>query len=278
MISVIIPAHNEETYICSCLWSLLRSSEPVGPAPIQVIVVANGCTDQTAAKVQAMRPDFEQKGWPLNLLTLEQGGKAGALNAGDGAARYGTRVYIDADVQVSPNLLQQLAQVLDRPEAAYAGGQPQVPKSASFISDRYAQFWQKLPFVTQDVPGFGVYAVNPAGRDRWAAFPDIISDDSFVRCHFKAEERYRVFASYQWPITEGFANLVRVRRRQNEGLSELRSLYPALAAEMDSTTPGPVQKWRLLRMDPVGFVIYATVAVVVKLPVLRNRSGWDRGR
>lgn len=280
MLSVIIPAHNEERYIDACLSSLVASSEPkeARQGTVQVIIAANGCTDQTVAKAQAFAQAFDDKGWRLDVLEIEQGGKPGALNAGDRAALYGTRIYIDADIVVSAELLDQLASVLRRPDAAYASGQPIVPPAASLISDRYARFWQMLPFVTRDVPGFGVYAVNAAGRALWQDFPEIISDDSFVRHHFKAQERHRVSATYQWPITEGFVNLVRVRRRQDEGLLELRRLYPKLAAEMDPTTPERAEKWRLFRKDPIGFLIYAAVSIVVRLPVLHNRSGWDRGR
>lgn len=280
MISVIVPAHNEEKYIVSCLSCLLESSNFAAEpgAPLQVIVAANACTDQTVSKAKALAPAFAQKGWRLDVLDLEQGGKPGALNAADSAALYETRAYIDADIEVSPDLLGQLVRVLDRPDAAYASGVPKVPVAASFVSDRYARFWQRLPFVTRDVPGFGVYCVNAAGRARWTDFPDIISDDSFVRHLFRAEERHRVPARYHWPITEGFVNLVRVRRRQDEGLLELRRLYPELSAEMEPTAPSRMEKVRLLCKDPLGFAVYATVAIVVRLPILRNRGGWDRGR
>src|ERR1044072_4004333 len=44
MISVIIPAHNEETYLPETLEALRRQNYPW----FEVIVVANGCTDHTA--------------------------------------------------------------------------------------------------------------------------------------------------------------------------------------------------------------------------------------
>jgi len=87
-----------------------------------------------------------------------------------------------------------------------------------------------------------------------------------------------VSATYSWPITEGFANLVRVRRRQDQGLEQIRQKLPDLAGRMERTSPDKVEKFRLFFKDPLGFVIYSCVAVTVRLPLFRNRSDWERGR
>ncbi|WP_298922074.1 glycosyltransferase [uncultured Roseobacter sp.] len=277
MISVIIPANNEQGYIGTCLDLILRSRAPEA-GPVQVVVVANGCSDATVAEATALTPAYAEKGWQLDVLDLEQGGKINALNAGDRAARYDKRVYIDADIHVTEDLIAQLAQALDRSGAAYAGGRPQIRPARSFISERYARFWEKLPFMASGVPGCGVYALNAAARARWGDFPDITADDTFVRFHFAADEMYGVPATYSWPITEGFANLVRVRRRQDQGLEQMRQQLPELASRMERTAPDGREKLRLFCRDPLGFVIYSAVAVTVRLPIFRNRSTWDRGR
>ena len=279
MITVIIPAHDEEGYIGTCLALVLKSEVPPGETdPLQVVVVANGCSDGTVAEASALIPDFARKGWQLDVLDLKEGGKLNALNAGDRAARHDKRVYIDADIHITAPLIAQLAEALDRPEPAYAGGRPQIRRARTFVSERYARFWEKLPFMAGGVPGCGVYAVNGAGRARWGEFPQIIADDTFVRYHFAPHEMHGVPATYSWPITEGFANLVRVRRRQDQGLAQMRRKFPELADRMERTAPDGSQKLRLFFADPLGFVIYAAVAVTVHLPLFRNRSGWDRGR
>jgi glycosyltransferase involved in cell wall biosynthesis len=277
MITLLIPASNEEHYIGACLSALLASERVQGAQP-EVIVIANGCHDRTAETARSFITAFADKGWTLQVLDLPRGSKIAALNKGDQVARYNLRAYIDADIRVSPGLIAELAAVLDRPDPAYASGRAVVPRAKSFISRRYARFWQKLPFMTRGVPGCGVFAVNGAGRARWGTFPDIISDDTFARFHFAPAEMHGVPALYDWPITEGFARLVRVRRRQNEGLREIQCLYPDLAARMPSTTPDRKEKFRLFLQDPLGFVIYSAVAVAVHLPVFRNRGRWDRGR
>ena len=279
MISIIIPANNEEGYIGACLDHILDSAYPV-PAndPVQVIVVANGCIDATIAEAQAKAPKFVIKGWHFEVLDLAQGSKIAALNAGDQAARYDKIAYIDADITVSQDLIAQLAAALDCSVPIYASGHLQVPPAQSFISRFYARFWEKLPFIKKGVPGCGVYAVNAAGRARWGAFPEIISDDTFVRYHFAPHEMQGVPATFLWPITEGFANLVRVRRRQDEGLAEMHRLYPELSCRMAQTAPNSREKLRLFFRDPIGFAVYAAVSLSVRLPMFRNRGSWDRGR
>src|SRR5438067_1818152 len=45
MISVVVPAHNEERYLGRTLAALRRQNYPL----FEIIVVANGCTDRTPA-------------------------------------------------------------------------------------------------------------------------------------------------------------------------------------------------------------------------------------
>ncbi len=158
---------------------------------------------------------------------------------------------------------------------AYATGTAHIPAAKSALTRAYARFWQGLPFAKSRAPGFGVFAVNAAGRALWGAFPDIISDDTFVRLHFTPDQRQQTAARYDWPMIEGFAALTRVRRRQDAGITELAARYPELMPR--EVTP-PMAFTRLLAMilrDPMGFAAYAAVSVAVRL---RKGKGWVRGR
>lgn len=273
--SILIPAHNEAGYIEPCLEALL-ASDATG-AGVEVIVMANGCTDDTVALAQGYAARFAVKGWPLNVLDLPQGGKMGALNAGDAAAQHGARIYVDADVVVSPPLIAQLAAVLDGDGPRYASGGPIVRAAGSAFTRTYARFWASLPFVTHGVPGFGVFAVNAAARTRWGTFPDIISDDTFVRLSFTPQERHRVPATYEWPMIEGALPLIRVRRRQDIGVAEVKTLFPALWENHDPVPADAPPLWRRALRDPLGFAAFATVGLAVRLPH-RKQERWARGR
>ncbi len=270
MLSVIIPASNEEHYIGPCLTALFASTQPG-----EVIVVANGCQDATAATAIALTPEAKAAGWTLAVLNLPQGGKPNALNAGDAAGTHATRVYLDADVIVSPPLLAQLALALAPHRALYATGTPRIPRPKSAITRAYARFWQKLPFARSNAPGYGLFATNAMGRARWGDFPAIISDDTFIRLHFTPTERLQVPAPYDWPMIEGFAALTRVRRRQDAGVAELGTLHPHLMANEGKPNLPLPHLARLALTDPTGFATYAAVTLATKLT---RQSGWTRGR
>ena len=274
-VSVILPASNEAALIGGCLEALLASEEVPDPQ-VEVIVVANGCHDDTAAVAQGYAARMAARGWRLEVIERVAGGKPGALNAGDAAASGAIRVYLDADVTVAPELLAQLVRALDIDSPRYASGQVEIA-AESAVSRAYARVWQQVPFMRDVVPGCGLFAVNAAGRARWGAFPEIISDDTYVRLHFRPRERAGVAAPYRWPIAEGWRNLIKVRRRQNAGVDEIAARYPALPDNDDKPGFPLSEKLGLALRDPLGFGVYAGVALAVRLTPRREQD-WSRGR
>lgn len=273
-LSVIIPASNEEAWIGRCLAALL-SSDPV-PGGAEAIVVANGCRDATAQVARGFAGQAEAAGWGLAVIEREEGSKPGALNAGDAAARGSLRAYLDADCVVAPGVMAALAAALQGEAPRYAGATPVVPRARSALTRAYGRFWQRLPFARSVAPGYGLFAVNAAGRARWAEFPRLISDDTFVRLQFQPEERVQVEDRYDWPMAEGFAALVKVRRRQDAGMAEIAALHPALLAREGKARPTPGAVARLALADPVGFLAYAAVSLAVRLR--RGGAEFTRGR
>lgn len=114
-ILVFVPAHNEERLLPDLLASLARQDYPAHM--FEVHVVADNCTDQTAAIARRshvhvhVRTDSEHpgKGHALNWL-LEQVQKSGEP--------FDAVVYLDADSIVSPNFLRVIAAHLLRGECA----------------------------------------------------------------------------------------------------------------------------------------------------------------
>ena len=274
-VSVLIPAHNEADWLPACL-DALCAADPVA-GPVEVIVVANGCTDDTAELARKKAPAFEARGWALRVLELAQGSKLGALNAGEAAARGAVLVYLDADVLVSPPLLAQLAEALAEDAPRYASGMPQVTTSGDWVTRHYTRFWQTTGFMTHGVPGFGVFAMNRAGRARWREWPDIISDDTFARLNFRPEERIAVPAPYAWPMIEGFAPLVRVRRRKDIGVAEVEQLFPDLMRN-DDAHDQMRPFWRRALADPLGALVFVAVRLTIHAPIFRSANRWVRGR
>jgi glycosyltransferase involved in cell wall biosynthesis len=273
MLTIIVPASNEAALIGRCLDALIRSTF-VDEAPWQLIVAANGCLDNTAEIARSHSELALSKKIDLTVLEIAEGGKLNALNLAERQASGDVLVYIDADVIVEPELLDQLDQALNHPAPAYATGTLRIARAATWATRTYARFWVRLPFVVDGSPGCGVFAVNRAGRSRWAQFPPIISDDTFVRLHFAPSERVSVAAGYSWPMVEGFENLVRVRRRQDRGVEEIARQYPMLVANGEKSRPPLL---RLAAADPAGFLLYSLVTLMTKLPS-RSSDRWARGR
>jgi len=272
--SIIIPANNEEAWIAACLEAVL-GSERLEAA--QIIVVANGCTDRTVEIANRYVKLAEAKKWEMLVIDLSIGDKLHALNVGDHRAVGDNRVYLDADVQVSTRVLHQIERALDREEPAWASGKMQMA-AGTRISRAYGRFWSRVPFMAKSVPGSGLFAVNEAGREKWGEFPNIISDDMYVRLLFKPRERFGVPGTYVWPIAEGLKNLVKVRRRQNKGVAQIAERYPHLLKNEDK---GSFDKGQLANVAinyPFSFCVYAFVALMVRFTKDQSGSDWSRGR
>ena len=281
MLSLIIPSHNEENHILPCLRAIaVQTGLPVGHG-MQVIVAANGCRDATVALAQSMDTDLTAAGFDLTVLDIAEGNKINALNRAELAARYADRVFIDADVVLGPTLLSELAEHLKAENAVYASGAVRIPRPRSLITRAFAKVWTDLPFYKNDVPGIGLYAVNAAGRARWGAFPPIIADDRFVRLQFAPHERRKAKATYQWPLPEGFRNLVNVRHRWAEGNLELATKFPDLLANEVEVNKTWKNALGLLR-TPFASMIYVLIYVVssgrAKQSVRQSNGKWLRGR
>jgi biofilm PGA synthesis N-glycosyltransferase PgaC len=102
IISIIIPAHNEEGCIVDTLLSLLRIDYP----NLEILLVDDGSTDHTYDKSLPFAGVHGKK--TIKILRKPQGGKASALNL---AFRYCTGEYIvcmDADSQLAPDSIRML--------------------------------------------------------------------------------------------------------------------------------------------------------------------------
>ena len=83
--SVVIPAHNEGAVLARSLQRLLSGS---APGELDVVVVPNGCSDQTAEVARRAG---------VRVLETPVAGKVNALRLGEAACRTFPRVYLDAD-------------------------------------------------------------------------------------------------------------------------------------------------------------------------------------
>jgi glycosyltransferase involved in cell wall biosynthesis len=216
-ISVVIPAYNEAMTIGRCLDGLMdgaRSGE------LQIVVVCNGCTDDTARIARS---------YPVRVIETNIGSKPHALNLGDRAAGSTfPRVYADADVRVPVATVRTLAARLREGDILLASPAPLVETTeCSTIVRWYVKIASLLP-ASKDIGGSGIYALSEKGRKRFDQFPDVISDDGFVRIQFKREERLVLGCTSQVFPPKTVYDLLRTRIRIHTGHIELSKTYPHL--------------------------------------------------
>ncbi len=133
-VSVIIPAHNEEAWICDSLLSVANLNYP----EFEIIVVDDGSTDKTFEVLNStlglepvsvhyakhfksgiIRDTFKSTKYPNITVISKQSGmkKAGAVNAGLNVAKYAYICVIDADTILEPDaLLKVMTQVEKDPD------------------------------------------------------------------------------------------------------------------------------------------------------------------
>lgn len=213
-VSVVVPAHDEARTIEATLEALRRSAHR---EVLDVVVVANGCTDDTAAVARAAG---------ARVVELSTPSKAAALRAGDQAAA-GTfpRIYLDADIRLAPGTLDALADVL-RTEAAVVSS-PRIvfdTASSSWPVRAFYSAYADLPYVRAGLIGLGVYGLSRAGRARFGEFPDVTADDLFVQRMFADHERLTSGGEYVVAAPRDLRNLVKVRTRTAAGNAELSTI------------------------------------------------------
>lgn len=222
MPSVVIPAHNEANGIERCLRALGADGVP----GLVVVVIANACKDDTAARARAL-------GGPVQVVETQQGGKANAMNLGERHLREQgldafPRLFLDGDIELAPGTLRALLEAASAPGPRVVAATPDFDCSGCSIAVRlYYDAERFNPYHFSGAPnGSGTYCVNAEGRARWGEFPEVIADDGFVERRFAASERATVPAAARVRVPRTVAALRRVAARVRLGTAELDRISP----------------------------------------------------
>lgn len=255
--SIVIPAHNEERAIKRTLDVLHQS----GLSGFEIIVVCNGCTDKTAEVVSA----YER----VKLVNTETASKTHALNRGDEIATGRYRIYMDADVTMSiSDLRSMMAEMKEKRVLAITPNVKMDYAKASMPVRLFYDFWLQLPYVREGFVGGGVYMLSESGRERFRKFPNVISDDGYVRSRFERNEIWRssdVFSVVSAP--RSMIGLIKIFTRSRLGQYQLFSMFP----ESPSELKGNRERHRILLRHLIipgniaGGLIYLSVSLVCKL-------------
>ena len=121
-ISLLIPTHNRVEQLMTTLESVDQQKD-VDPQLIEVVVVANGCTDSTIESVKARSA---QCPFPIRLFDEQQLGLPSARNRAVREAKHDILAFIDDDVVLSKSYLAAMQRAYENPSADLVGGKTEL--------------------------------------------------------------------------------------------------------------------------------------------------------
>jgi glycosyltransferase involved in cell wall biosynthesis len=178
VVSIVVPAHDEEAVIAGNLHRLLAGT---APGEFDIIVVANACTDRTATVAQETG---------VRVIETPIPGKPNALRLGDEQCRTFPRVYLDADVELDAASVRALVAACATPGVLACAPVPTLDMAGvGRLVRRVHRVHERLIAPNRALAGVGAYVLTEAGHARVFPMPDVISDDGLVHASFTPNER-----------------------------------------------------------------------------------------
>lgn len=127
LVSVIIPAYNEEAHIEDSIKSVLAVDYPRDK--LDIIVVDDGSTDSTYSIAKSL------EGGPVRVFTKENRGKGAALNFGLAKAKGELTATMDADSFLTKNTIKELLPHFEDPEVMAVTPAVKIKPSNSWMKE-----------------------------------------------------------------------------------------------------------------------------------------------
>lgn len=288
-LTVIIPTHNRQDMLLRCLGALARQDYPL--SRMEVIVVADGCTDDSAKIIVR-----NQYGFSLKVFEQSSRGAAAARNHGAKHAVGSTLVFLDDDVIASEKVASAHARHHKGEVQKVVVGpyMPPAPPDSDFHRRELYEFWRGLfesMAEPNHVPTFrdvvsGNLSMTKVAFERAGGFCE-----AFPSCGMEDYEfGYRLLSAGVKHVYDAEAiaehlettNLRRsVHRRYVEGRGTVTmlQLHPALLSAFGLTEKltGP---GRLMFSYPAASSICQLVAIkaLAISAALRSRAAWNKAR
>ncbi len=261
MSAIILPAHNESGVIAETLESLLRQVEECD----EIIVVSNGCKDETETIARSFEPR-------ITVINTPIPSKVNALNLGDQCARTYPRIYMDADIRLADGALGMIKKSLAGGNYLAVSPDPLMDLGgSSWAVKAYYDIWLALPFCQRGMIGAGIYALSEEGRKRFDHFPDVIADDGFVRALFKECERGKVIGAksiVRAPATLYWLMKIKVRSRM--GQMQFANMYPELIKNEHKNHSGGILSTLINPFNWPKLIVYLYISVMSRILARRR--------
>lgn len=225
--SVVIPTHDRAPSLLRALDRLAHQTLPA--EAVEVVVVADGCTDATAELARALAT-------PYRLMVLEQAatGPAAARNAGAAMARAPLLVFMDDDIAPDPGFLAaHVAAHGDGGDGVVIGDLPPVLYGQrGLFREVLAGWWERMFAVMAEPDHVFRYTDLLTGNVSLPAalFHRVGGFDPALRCHEDYEFGLRLLAAgasfrfdrHAWGHHHEHTDLARaLRRKFDEGRADV---------------------------------------------------------
>ena len=205
--SIVIPAFNEEAVIGTTLETLLEGALE---NEFEIIVACNGCVDATAKITAIAAPSAK-------VIISKAASKTTALNQAIASASHHPIVFLDADIKTSAAAVRKLTERINRTCAYLAYGSAKFEtKRSSWAVRTFYKAWQQNPYFDRRKMG-GFFAISKLGLHKLGPFPDILSDDEYVRRNLIESAVWVCDAPYTVQAPRTLWNLIKVRSRVYRG-------------------------------------------------------------
>lgn len=251
LVSVIVPAYNEEKALGKTIESLLRLSY----SNKEIIIVDDGSTDRTLEVARS----YAQKDVVM-VVTKSNGGKWDALNTGIKAAKGEFIVCIDADTILDQNAIHYLVRHFRNPKIGAVAGNVKVGNRGSLLTKLQALEYvvginlhrrseahlQNVTVVPGPIGAFRASVLNEVGffeGDTFAEDADITF--RILKAGYRTLYEPRVFAYTEAP--KSMTGLAKQRYRWYRGSFQVLSKHKNMAFNMKYGRTGTfVMPWRVL--------------------------------
>lgn len=220
-VSVIIPAHNEESNIEKTLESVAQSKYP---GPIEMIVVNDGSTDGTVKKVENFSKRFKR----LKMIRTHHVGKAEAVNSALKHARSEIVLVLDADTSIESDAIEQIVQPFSKKGVAAVASSIRAEMSGNpltwFQQFEYSTYtaWR---FVVEGVGGScivpGFCAFRKSALQKVGGMRGETAVEDYDICMYLKKAGYQIAMAHlsvaRTKVPETVGDLVRQRLRWAQG-------------------------------------------------------------
>ena len=248
---------------------------------MDVIVVANGCDDNTSNLVKQFSQSIHQTAIKIHLLESPCASKTHAINMAESCIQGDFIIYLDADVILSNDAVEMMVTSLSSFSPLIVSPKPIFIKPKSTLSKIFLYVFSNFPPMNDDVVGMGCYAINRCARRRWLDFPDLIADDAFVCAHFEQHERVLLKQTYFITTFPESDKIINVLSRWHRGNMALASIgYTVKRSKiwwrrLFSLINNPL----MILMFPIYITMNLVAKLIARIQLIRNTPiVWFRQR